>query len=155
MALAEYLPPGHDVTTSQRLALVQRFTLMASRLLIAEALEDLLLLTRLANQAPLSDAERRPVRRIAYSDPWYGCGSAWDDPRFTSRVLELARGSELVAEIRHESMLATFRGVRSHGVRRIPAAIRRAVRMYAHAPEGPLMPPPTAVPATPMPGPKP
>ena len=64
MSLAEYLPPGHDVATSQRLAIIERFALMAERLLLDEALEDLALLAQVPQQEPLTETERRPIRRI-------------------------------------------------------------------------------------------
>jgi hypothetical protein len=154
MTLAEYLPPGHDITSSQRLALIERFAIMASRLLIDEALEDLHLLTRLTNQAPLTAAERRPVRRIAYGDPWYGCGSIWDQPRFTNQLRELAGASGTVAEMRREALLSFVRGVRSHGMGRLQTAGRRALRLFAPSAVTPAMDRPRSVPATPMPGPR-
>lgn len=154
LSLSEYLPPGHDLGTAQRLALIERFTLMASRLLVDEALEDLLLLTRLTNQGPLNNSERRPIRRIAYADPWYGCGSVWDEPRFTNGVRELASASETVAEIRREALAAFVRGVRSEGLGRLGTAGRRALRLYAHSTMPARAPRHGGVAATPMPGPR-
>ena len=154
MSLGEYLPPGHDVATSQRLAIIERLTLMMERMLLDEALEDLALLAQLPRQEPLTEAERRPVRRIAYSDPWYGCGSLWDHPRFTNRVLELAGRSETVRDIRGEALHGFVRGVRSHGLSRLRVAVPRTVRLLA--PSARTRPDfrPTGVPATPMPGPR-
>jgi hypothetical protein len=153
MPLSEYLPPGRDVRSSQRLALIERFTLMASRLLIEEALEDLLLLSRLSSQGPLDAAERRPVRRIAYSDPWYGSGSAWDYPRFAGRVRELAGFSGTIAEIRREALGAFARSVRSEGLGRLRTAGRRALRLCVPVPDGDAHLREGGVRATPMPGP--
>jgi len=154
MALAEYLPPGSDLASCQRLALIERFALMASRLLIDEAMDDLLLLTRLTNQGPLSAAERRPVRWVSYSDPWYGCGSPWDQPRFTNGVRELAAASETVAQIRYEAIQSFARSVRTEGVGRLRTAGRRAMRLYSRSSTRRRGPRPTSVPATPMPGPR-
>jgi hypothetical protein len=152
MSLGEYLPPGHDVATSQRLAIIQRFTLMAERMLVDEALEDLALLAQFPQQEPLTEAERRPVRRIAYSDPWYGCGSVWDHPRFTNRLLELARRSEAVRDIRGEALHGFVRGVRSHGLSRLRVAVPRAMRLLTPSGRTRAHQRPAGVPATPMPG---
>lgn len=152
MSLGEYLPPGHDVATSQRLAIIERFTLMAERMLLDEALEDLTLLAQLPHQGPLTRAERRPVRRIAYSDPWYGCGSVWDHPRFTNRVLELAGHSDTVRGIRHEALRGFVRGVRSHGLARLQVAVPRAIRLLVPSARTSPHQRPVGVPSTPMPG---
>jgi glycosyltransferase involved in cell wall biosynthesis len=154
MSLDEYLPPGHEVATSQRLALIERFTLTAERMLLDEALEDLELLARLSHQGPLSDAERRPVRRIAYSDPWYGGGAVWDHPRFTNRMRELVARSETVRDIRAEVLQGFVRGVRSHGLARLRVAIPRAMRLLVHTSPPAHAVRPAGVPATPMPGPR-
>lgn len=129
MPLAEYLPPGHDLATSSRLALIERFTLMASHLLVDEALEDLTLLARLADQGALTGAERRPLRLIAYADPWYGCGSVWDRPEFTTRLRQLATTSPLVRAIRAEAIRSFLRGVRSEGLGRLPLVAQRTLRL--------------------------
>jgi glycosyltransferase involved in cell wall biosynthesis len=154
MSLQEYLPPGHEVATSQRLAIIERFALMTERLLVDEALEDLDLLARLSQQAPLTDTERRPVRRIAYSDPWYGCGAVWDHPRFTDRFREIASHSETVRDLRGEVLRGLVRGVRSHGFSRLRVAIPRAVRLFVHGSLPTHVVRPAGVPATPMPGPR-
>ena len=152
MSLGEYLPPGQDVATSQRLAIIERFTLMAERMLLDEALEDLTLLAQLPQQEELTDAERRPVRRIAYSDPWYGCGSVWDHPRFTNRMQELAGRSETVRDIRGEALRGFVRGVRSHGLARLRVAVPRAMRLLAPSARTTPRQRPAGVPSTPMPG---
>jgi hypothetical protein len=152
MTLSEYLPPGHDDVSSQRLAIIQRLTLMAERMLVDEALEDLALLARLPQQGRLTDAERRPLRRIAHSDPWYGCGSVWDHPRFTNRMIELAGRSETVREIRGVALQGFLGGVRSHGLARLRVAVPRAVRLLAPSSRGRRDARPAGVPATPMPG---
>jgi hypothetical protein len=129
MPLAEYLPPGHDLASSSRLALIQRFTLMASHLLVDEALEDLALLARRADQGALTRAERRPLRLIAYADPWYGCGSVWDRPEFTARLRQLATTSPLVRAMRAEAIRSFLRGVRSEGLGRLPLVAQRTLRL--------------------------
>jgi glycosyltransferase involved in cell wall biosynthesis len=154
MSLGEYLPPGHDVAQSQRLALVQRFTLMTERLLVDEALEDLALLARLPDQKPLTELERRPVRRIAYSDPWYGCGAAWDHARFMQRLRDLVEQSETVRAIRDEVLNGLLRGVRSHGLSRVRVAAPRAMRLFVKTSTASRGRRPAGAPATPMPGPQ-
>jgi len=137
---------------SQRLALVQRFTLMTERLLVDEALEDLALLARLPDQKPLTELERRQVRRIAYSDPWYGCGAAWDHARFMQCLRELVEQSETVRAIRDEILNGLLRGVRSHGLSRVRVAAPRAMRLFVKTSATSRRRRPAGAPATPMPG---
>ena len=100
LPLEAYLPPGGQLTELTRNAHLQRLAIVASKLLVDQACQEL---EHLGNfeTTRFSDEERRLIRRLTVA-PFYKQGRVLDRPEFTGRLRALARRSPAVRQLRRE-----------------------------------------------------
>jgi len=84
LPLEEYLPPGSSLDINRRQAILQRMAIMASKLLIPEAAEDLEELQQLNIQHPFIEPERKIIAKMVLETPWYEEGKLIDTVSFES-----------------------------------------------------------------------
>ena len=101
LALADYLPPGARLEGREREAVLQRLTVMATKLLVPETLKDLQELSRMADDRPFTENERFLLSSLA-DPPYYRMGSFLDDRPFLKTFRELAAASPVIARLKKE-----------------------------------------------------
>lgn len=123
LPLASYLPPGADAGLLRRQALLQRLVIVASKLLVDEALADLSMLAK-GECGIFTAAERRLIRPLTVS-PYYQAGRIIDDPKFATELSDLARTSPAIRRLRRELTRALLRP-RSRRPAKVAAQLVRA-----------------------------
>ncbi len=86
LPLEKYLPPGSSLRDNRRQALIQRVAIMATKLLIQEAAEDLEELRRLNEQQPFTEPERKIIAKMVIQTLWYEEGKLIDTLSFQTGV---------------------------------------------------------------------
>ena len=113
LPLEEYLPPDskNSLEKLKRQALLQRVTIMASKLLIQEIGEDIRTIAELKNEAPFNAEEKRMIRRMITTSPFYKTGTLFDHPEFTEAIRCTSKSTTIKA-LRNEvvrSLLVRFK----------------------------------------------
>lgn len=109
LPLGEYLSLPRARTPSERQLLLQRASVMASKLLYDELVEDLKAIAELRDASPLDPIERRLVHRIFSHRPWYDLGSCWEVPRVIEAVRDAGRMSASGRLLRLHALAALAR----------------------------------------------
>jgi glycosyltransferase involved in cell wall biosynthesis len=130
LALDELLPPGVCAKTCQRQAILQRLAIMASKLLVPQAINDLRQLAVLSDRAPFSEQERVVVRLLIAAASYYKTGSILDSREFCDELYRLSTSSAAIrllrGEIRRALMLRLGRFSRGQTL----TAMRALYHMY-------------------------
>jgi glycosyltransferase involved in cell wall biosynthesis len=139
MPLEEYLPPGVKLHHALREAHLHRLAAMSSKLLLAEALEEVELLARLPESAgqPLRARERAIVQGLVRKRPYYRSGWMLDEAAFLDAIRKRASAPAL-AVLRRElarTLAVDARGRLLRHPGRAAGLLRRAARLYLNAPD--------------------
>jgi len=107
--LIEYLPPGWGLEDNIRQAYLQRMRVMASKLLIAEVLQDLDAMAQLPHLPAYSSQERELVSSLLFVYPYYQSGSIYYDyPEFFGEIRRLSSTSCTIQQFRREILRANL-----------------------------------------------
>ncbi len=140
LPLVEYLPPGLRLEEHLRQAHLQRLAILATKLLMPEVMNELRILAQLSDPAPLSNQERRIIRKTINSIPFYMEGSLNDHVEFFHEVRRLARTSGVIRLMRAEmlrSLAARWRVNRYwRGGRQVIQTLAQGLRLYLPALSG-------------------
>ena len=101
LPLEDYLPPGGNFEEKKRQALLQRISIMASKLLITEVIKDLGLLAQTENYIPFSQEEKTIIFKIIIP-PFYKLGSILDSRIFLNEIEELSASSKSISLLKTE-----------------------------------------------------
>jgi len=99
--MEDYLPPGSNLEEKKRQALLQRISIMASKLLITEVIKDLGLLAQIKNYIPFSQEEKTIIFKIIIP-PFYKLGSILDSKVFLSEIEKLSASSKSISLLKTE-----------------------------------------------------
>ncbi len=130
LTLADYLAPGAPLAELGRQALLQRMTIMASKLLMPELLQDLHHLAKVSDTRPLSAQEKLIVRFLVRC--WYHRLAFLHNHReFPEAVRKLSRSSKVISLLRGEILKAmlTQRG-KYLGPRQMRETFARSLHLY-------------------------
>lgn len=127
--LAEYLPPGLCLDGHIRQAHLQRLAIMATKLLVPEAILELNALRSLADDSPWSERERAIIRSVVNRVPFYQQGSLRDSAAFLDELRRLARTSSTIRMLRSEILDTLCAGIRESRWRRPKRTVRTVQSM--------------------------
>ena len=138
MLLEEYLPPGVGLHDALREAHLRRLAAMSSKLLLAEALEEVEVLAGLPESArePLSPREHAIVQGLVRKRPYYRSGWIMDEPAFLDLIRKRAN-APAVAALRRELARTLVVEARARLLRHpggTAGLLRRAARLYLNLP---------------------
>ena len=122
LSLDELVPSGPRPGPAPRSALLHRSEIMASKLLVDEALADLTLALEVCDGIPLAPVERRTLRRMLASDAVHQAMGFLDEPAAVAGLRTLATQSPMSTALQREIRRA--RVVRAWR-RRAPRWLRR------------------------------
>lgn len=101
LPLEEYLPPGNSINEKKRQAILQRISVMASKLLFSEVIRDFRILAQIKNLSPFTEEEKAIVCKII-TPPFYRVGSILNNKEIIKEIEKLSRISELVSMVKAE-----------------------------------------------------
>lgn len=101
LPLEDYLPPGSNIKEKRRQALLQRISIMASKLLITEVIRDLRLLAQTENYIPFSQEEKTIIIKTIFP-PFYKLGSILDSRIFLEEIEQLSASSKIINLLKAE-----------------------------------------------------
>lgn len=109
LALSELLPPGKALPSATRLAYLERARIMAGKLLVAEAVEDLALAVGAGDGSALDAEERTAIRRLLTTEATHAGAGIIDDRRARRALRRLPRPSPVSDHVRRELNRALLR----------------------------------------------
>lgn len=130
LALDELLPPGISTKTCQRQAILQRLAIMASKLLVPQAINDLRQLAALPDRTPFSEQERSVVRVLIATASYYKTGSMLDSRAFCDEIRRLSVSSAVIRLLRSEIRRTLFLRLRKFSRGQTATAIKALYQMY-------------------------
>ena len=101
LPLEKYLPPGDDIASKYRQALLQRMAIMASKLLHDEIINDLRQLAEVQDHTPFSKQERAIIL-FMMSTPWYGMDNITSNDEFFNQLRKISNSAKIIAMLYSE-----------------------------------------------------
>lgn len=106
--LEKYLPSNNLNSHNKRQALLQRLVIMANKILVQEAMNDLRALAELDDPRPFS-AEERIIVRTMVEYPYYKVGNLIDQRIFSAELHKLSSSSKVARSLKREILFAVLK----------------------------------------------
>lgn len=113
LPMEDYLPPGLNLPSNKRRALMQRISIMASKSLVEQMIADLHELLLLNDHTGFSREEYTIIWDIVYREYYSGLIDVYSYTDFFDEIRKLSKSSKIIRVLRKEmtrALVARFRG---------------------------------------------